>query len=106
LFHLHECWSLCTLLIHVVTVCSKCTTLRIQFFFLKQRSFWEYCGLNWDFWMTDLGKWHFKLQFIQNNNTLLIWVIFWDQKKWTITVGNSMQGNSRQGSLYLHIVIS
>jgi len=31
---------------------------------------------------------------------------FWDQKKWTIIVGNSAQGTSRQGALYLHIIIS
>jgi hypothetical protein len=29
-----------------------------------------------------------------------------DQKKWTVIVGNSVQENSRLGSLYLPIIIS
>ena len=65
-----HCW--CMLLLYVPNT----SHYLHNFFFLKQWSFWEYCGLNWAFWMTNMGKWHFKEQFIQNNNTLLIWVNF------------------------------
>jgi hypothetical protein len=48
-----HCW--CMLLLYMFPTHHITYTI----FFSQKRSFWEYCGLNWAFWMTGMWKWHF-----------------------------------------------
>lgn len=51
-------------------------------------------GQEWDFWMTEVVKQHFVEQCIQHNDTLFIWAIFQNWKKWMMIVGKEcIQGD-------------